>query len=145
MMRTPADILETGAAWITETELAALVARIAELEAEVASLRSRLRLETAVLPGRVRQSTAEAKLAEVQDSCEAHRVEHKAKVALAEAKLARVVEALEEVDGMLDGLPSGVDEEADFANCSPDDATAHLGGLIRQHLRAALAAVKEGK
>jgi len=34
-MRTPADILATGAAWITETEQAALVARITELEAEI--------------------------------------------------------------------------------------------------------------
>lgn len=34
-MRSPTDILATGAAWITETELAALVVRIAGLEADL--------------------------------------------------------------------------------------------------------------
>ena len=47
--------------------------------------------------------------------------------------------ALRVADEMLEGNPAGVDDEADPNNPSPEDASAHTAGLIRQVLRAALA------
>ena len=35
-------------------------------------------------------------------------------------------------------IPSGIDEEADPYNKSPDDATAHIGGLAVQEIKQAL-------
>ncbi len=50
----------------------------------------------------------------------------------------RLRAALEWVGEMIQQLPCGCDEEADPNDTSPADATAHLGGLILQHVRGAL-------
>ena len=59
------------------------------------------------------------------------------------SKLAALREAFEDVRDTLHDLPGGIDEEADPENCSPEDAVAHLGGLMVQRIDAALAAAKE--
>lgn len=47
--------------------------------------------------------------------------------------------ALQSISEMVEDLPSGIDYEADGDNPSPDDAAAHLGGLIWQVATAAIA------
>jgi hypothetical protein len=44
-------------------------------------------------------------------------------------------EALEDVAALLEQLPTGYDEEAEEGNLSPDDAVAHVAGLIWQRIR----------
>ena len=39
---------------------------------------------------------------------------------------------------MIQQLPGGIDENADPMNASPEDATAHVGGLVWQELDFAL-------
>ncbi len=46
--------------------------------------------------------------------------------------------ALREIGQMIQNLPSGIDEEADPNETSPEDAAAHLGGLIFQKVQRAL-------
>lgn len=53
-------------------------------------------------------------------------------------KTKRLTEALEEQITYWYQLPSGVDEEADWQNPSPEDAIAHTAGLAVQAARAAL-------
>lgn len=52
---------------------------------------------------------------------------------------AALVSALREVRDMIFNLPSGVDENASEDDRSPQDASAHVGGLIVQRINAALA------
>ena len=56
----------------------------------------------------------------------------------AEARVKELEDALQAVDEALEQNPSGVDDEADPDDPSPEDASAHLCGLIRHDIRAAL-------
>lgn len=53
-------------------------------------------------------------------------------------EVARLREALEYVEDMIQQLPGGCDGEAEDGDDSPDDAMAHIGGLILQCVRKAL-------
>lgn len=48
--------------------------------------------------------------------------------------------ALDEIIRLVEGLPSGIDYDADANNPSPEDAIAHTGGLVYQVARKALEA-----
>ena len=54
------------------------------------------------------------------------------------AALRQAKEALEEQIGYWHQLPSGIDEEAEIENDSPEDAAAHVAGLAVQAARAAI-------
>ncbi len=51
----------------------------------------------------------------------------------------QMAEALEYVEEMIQQIPGGVDEEAREDDTCPEDAGAHLGGLILRCVRTALA------
>ena len=44
----------------------------------------------------------------------------------------RMDDAMRDIRNLIKQLPSGIDEEADPENESPEDAVAHIGGLIWQ-------------
>ena len=56
----------------------------------------------------------------------------------AETRIKELEDALRVVDEALEQNPGGVDDDADPDNTSPEDASAHLCGLIRHDIRAAL-------
>lgn len=56
-----------------------------------------------------------------------------------------IAEAAEYARQMVESLPSGIDEEADESNPCPEDATAHVGGIIHRRLAAALARLADAK
>ena len=56
----------------------------------------------------------------------------------AEDRVKELEDALQAVDEALEQNPSGVDDEADPDDPSPEDASAHLCGLIRHDIRAVL-------
>ena len=69
----------------------------------------------------------------------------KARVDALEWAIVHALKALDSIESMLAAFPSGLDYDADPDNQSPDDAFAHLGGLMHrevthatQTLRAAM-------
>lgn len=50
-------------------------------------------------------------------------------------KLSEAEKVLEYIEAMLLALPMGIDEDADENNTSPDDAVAHIGGLMWKKIR----------
>jgi hypothetical protein len=61
----------------------------------------------------------------------------------AQAERDRYKEILEWVRDVICGLPGGIDEEANPDNPSPEDAVAHLGGLIWQKVAKVLNDIAE--
>ena len=59
-------------------------------------------------------------------------------------KLQKIRETLAEIAALADNLPSGIDYTADPNDTSPEDMTAHIGGLIWQECDKMLRAL-EGK
>ncbi len=43
--------------------------------------------------------------------------------------------ALNRIEALVLSLPSGIDAEADAEDLTPEDTTAHLGGLIYQEVQ----------
>ena len=52
--------------------------------------------------------------------------------------MADLLTALKSISVMIEDLPSGIDRDADGENPSPEDAAAHIGGLIWQIATAAI-------
>lgn len=51
-----------------------------------------------------------------------------------------LVEGLSELERLILSLPGGIDEDADPSDASPEDPTAHLGGLMFKRVQAIRAA-----
>lgn len=61
------------------------------------------------------------------------------------SRVAELIEVLEYVKEMIQQLPSGIDENADPNELSPQDATAHVGGLIWQRIQIVLKKISKVK
>ena len=57
--------------------------------------------------------------------------------------LAKAVRTLEMQAKRWQDIPMGIDEDADENDKSPEDATAHIGGLAVKEIAQALAEIKE--
>lgn len=55
----------------------------------------------------------------------------------------QLLTSLEEIALLIEQLPSGIDPEADGNDPSPDDAAAHIGGIIWQIATAAIAKARQ--
>lgn len=61
------------------------------------------------------------------------------------AKRDAMLAVLDEAIMYLEQLPMGVDEQADVNDQSPDDMTAHVGGLAWQRMQQLKAMIQEAK
>jgi hypothetical protein len=55
-----------------------------------------------------------------------------------ESRIAELEEALQRIGELAGQLPSGLDVDADENDTSPEDMTAHIGGLIWRTVQAVL-------
>jgi hypothetical protein len=60
----------------------------------------------------------------------------------AKQQLTIAIDTIKQIREMIYDLPCGVDEEADWEDDSPEDTTAHLGGLMIQVIDAALGQIE---